>query len=297
VTSTAAAGLLRGAPRELLGSLPELALDSHKGDAGRLFTLCGSRTMPGAAILVARAAGRSGCGLVRVACLDPELLLVVPAAVPEAVLVDLMSDARALVDAGDDARVVGPGLGSTARTLDIVTLLIDAGDDAPLVLDADALNVLAEKPERLAGRTAPTVITPHPGEAARLLGRSIPRDEPGRVESARELAARSRAVTVLKGHGTVVAEPEARVWINSTGNPGMATAGSGDVLAGILGAYLAQAARARSLGAFEAACHAVWVHGRAGDLAFERVGARGLIASDLIAALPAAQGAGQGDEP
>jgi NAD(P)H-hydrate epimerase len=104
-------------------------------------------------------------------------------------------------------------------------------------------------------------------------------------------------VAVLKGRGTVVAEPAGRggrVWINATGNPGMATAGAGDVLTGILGAYLALSARAESerFGAFEAACHAVWVHGRAGDLAVTRVGRRGLVASDMIAALPAVQGAG-----
>ena len=134
------------------------------------------------------------------------------------------------------------------------------------------------------------VVTPHPGEAERLLGRKIPGDDAGRATAAKEISRRSRAICCLKGHRTVVAEGE-RVYVNETGNPGMATAGAGDVLAGILGAYLAPCAHgnAPSWTPFDAAASAVHVHGLAGDLAAAEVGRRGLVASDLIRFLPSAQ--------
>ena len=279
---------------------PELELDAHKGDAGRVLCLCGSETMPGAAILVLRAAQRAGAGLVTLACLDRSLLGVVPPQVPEAVYVDWSalpkkSGPGPLASRDDGARLAGPGLGDAPRTRDWVDRLLAADTAAPLALDADALNAVRGEPEVLAACRSDLVITPHPGEAARLLGRDVPRDEEGRREAALELSRRAGAVCCLKGHGTVVAAAAvtgsaARVRVNRTGNPGMATAGSGDVLAGVLVACLADAAREpESWSAFDAACWAVAVHGLAGDLAARELGLRGVIASDLVDRLPAAQ--------
>ena len=283
---------------------PALPRDAHKGDAGRVLCIVGSRTMPGAAILVARAAQRAGAGLVQVGCLDAALLAIVPAAAPEAVLVDLSEVVPAwgrpgpeaeerLAGRAPHARLFGCGVGDDERARAVLGALLRAGG-APLVLDADALNALDGRPERLREARAPLVLTPHPGEAARLLCREVPRDEAGRLAAARELARRSGAIVLLKGHGTLVTDGE-RVHENRTGNPGMATAGAGDVLAGVLVAYVA-AFRPRGAPAppgaswiFDATALAAHVHGLAGDLAAAELGRRGLVASDLVRFLPAAQ--------
>ena len=247
--------------------------------------------MPGAAVLCARAAQRAGAGLVAVACLDLELRAIIPAASPESILVDAAPDPLAeLRGRTDHARVVGPGLGATARTDRLVRGLLAESAEVGWVLDADALNVLAGELGVLRTRRGPMVLTPHPGEASRLLGREIPREDSGRIAAAKEIATRAGAICCLKGHRTVVADSE-RVYVNETGNPGMATAGSGDVLAGILGAYLASCFTGidPSWIPFDAAVAAVHVHGLAGDLAVEETGRRGLIASDLVRFLPAAQ--------
>lgn len=279
---------------------PPLARDAHKGEAGTVLALSGCEAMPGAALLAARAAQRGGAGLVVQGCLDANLLVLVPLAAPEAVLCDLtecwdrsgraLADARArLEERAPTAVLVGPGLGRGARTRALVTLVLELFD-VPLVFDADALNELAGAPERLRSARGPVVVTPHPGEAARLLGRPVGRAAEERAEAARELARRSGAVVCLKGAGTVVAAPDGRLEVNASGNPGMATAGAGDVLAGLVAAYLARLGpHAPGWTAFAAARAAVHVHGRAGDLAAARTGARALIASDLVAELAAAQ--------
>ncbi len=287
---------------------PELPPDAHKGDAGRLLFLCGQVTMPGAAILSMRAALRAGAGLVTLACFDAELLGVVPAAVPEAIYLDLSrtDDLKSgrlpaeLLGRADHALIAGPGLGRSERTVELVRCLVSGSGRAgtfrgPLVLDADALNVLGERPELLTDYPGPLVLTPHPGEASRLLGRAVPSDPEGRQECARELARRAGALCCLKGEGTVVTDG-VRSYVNLTGNPGMATAGAGDVLSGILGAYLASCVTLGDLGPrrvawspFDAALAAVHVHGLAGDMAAATLGRRGLIASDLVEYLPAAQ--------
>jgi len=285
----------RPAATTKLRPLPRLAADAHKGDAGRVLCVCGSRTMPGAAILAARAAQRAGAGLVAVGCLDRELFTVLPGAVPEAVLVDLSAGeghaGLALESRRPHARLVGPGIGDDARARELVRAALALEDGAPLLLDADALNALDGAPEalRLRASRSPVVITPHPGEAERLAGEPAPRDEAGRVAFASRLAERSGAIVCLKGAGTVVTDGERR-WVNPTGNPGMATAGAGDVLAGILVAYLARTADAgERFTPFDAAAAAVWVHGSAGDHAARELGERAVIASDLVAALSFAQ--------
>lgn len=280
---------------------PRLGPRAHKGDAGRVLCLAGSAGMPGAAILCARAAQRAGAGLVIAGCVDLVLSALLPPAVPEAVLVDLSdvlglrgdvrtSAVERLFARAPHAALVGPGLGNDARTRALLELVL-ASLEVPLVIDADALNVLAGAPERLRASRAPCVVTPHPGEAARLLGRLVPSDDAGRERAALELAERSGAIVCLKGHGTWVAEPEGATWRNPSGNPGMATAGAGDVLAGILVAYLALVRSLPTPGwtVAAAARAAVYVHGLAGDLAARQRGERALIASDLIAELPDAQ--------
>jgi NAD(P)H-hydrate epimerase len=272
---------------------PALRADAHKGTAGRVLTLCGSREMPGAAVLVARGAIRAGAGLVTAGCLDVNLLGVLPVAVPEVVLNDLsrLSDLPFLLETGGfHAVVAGPGTGTGARGAELARHLVHAGLTCPLVLDADALNNLADEPEAMRDHNGPLVITPHPGEARRLLGRDVPKEEAGRVECARELAERTGAIVCLKGAGTVVAHGT-NVYVNDTGNAGMATAGAGDVLAGVLGAYLALCSTGEhpDWTPLDAACSAVRAHGFAGDLAAAHLGQRAVVASDLVTWLAGAQ--------
>ncbi len=272
--------------------LPPLAQDAHKGTAGRILCLAGSETMPGAAILVVRAAQRAGAGLVTLATFDRSIITSTSIAAPEAVYLDL-SRSKDLV-AGrlptqlngrdDDVRLAGPGLGKGGRTDELMRRLIADDFDGPLVLDADGLNVIREFPEILPEARCQLVVTPHPGEAARLLGcERLPADEAGRIDCALRIASSTSSICVLKGHGTVVTDGE-RVFVSSTGNPGMATAGSGDVLTGVVAAYLASCRRqeCEEWGHFEAVCSAVHVHGLAGDLAAEQEGQRGMIASSLL---------------
>ncbi len=272
---------------------PELPDDAHKGDAGRVLVVCGSATMPGAALLVARAAQRAGAGLVTVLATCDELARALPIAAPEAVMLRPKSTANfsfELAQRGDHAIVAGCGLGTDDEAKQLLQVLLGRAPAIPLVLDADALNLLQDAPEKLKSRAGPVVLTPHPGEAARLLGREIPRDAAGREAAALELAQKSGAIVCLKGKGTVVTDGRF-VYMNDTGNSGMATAGAGDVLAGIVGAYAALCAT----GAFpnwtvlDAACAAVRAHGLAGDFAASHLGKRAVIASDLIQWLAQAQ--------
>ena len=253
--------------------------------------------MPGAAILAVRAATRAGAGLVSLAALDLELLALVPIAVPEAVLLDWSAQeltrssiAERLAVREDHARLAGCGLGQSERSRQVLAALVSDKFAGPLVLDADALNALGGEPERLQRRVGFTVLTPHQGEASRLLGREIQGDENGRIAAALELARKSGATVVLKGQRSVIASGTS-VFVNTSGNPGMASAGSGDVLAGIAVAYLAASAAVprADFTALDALRAAVYVHGQAGDLAAAQLGQRALIASDLIDYLPAAQ--------
>ena len=246
--------------------------DAHKGDFGRVLVVAGSATMLGAAVLCARAVLRAGAGLARVA-LPADLCGLLPLAVPEATTCDRRR-ATLMTHLGESAAVVvGPGLTATAATRSLVESVLEL-TRAPIVLDADALNVVAPLAVPMATQ-APVVMTPHPGEAARLLEISTDDVQGDRPAAAAALAQRSGAVIVLKGAGTLVCDG-ARLFQNRTGNPGMATAGSGDVLSGVLGALLA-----RGLAPFEAACLAVHVHGAAGDRARAARGVEALIASDI----------------
>ena len=241
----------------------------HKGDCGRILIVAGSHGMAGAAILAATAALRTGSGLVQVA-IPKELFPIVQVGIPEATCLE--RDLRNLDLSLYDAIAVGPGLGQSDESIDAVKYLL-ANYDGKMVLDADGLNILAyNNLFDLIKNKENIVITPHMGEARRLLG--YLKEE--RKETAIELYNKTKAITVLKGHATVVATDNEKTYINTTGNPGMATAGSGDVLTGIITSLLGQGKSAK-----EAALAGVFVHGLAGDLAAETVGEYGLIAGDI----------------
>lgn len=267
---------------DVAGLIPAIDPGDHKGRRGNLLVIAGSPGKRGAGRLCAWAGLRSGAGLVTVAgagARDAEI------AVPDPVMSQLIDvDARPAelapeIVAGRDAIAIGPGVPTGDWGRQLVLEILGAAR-VPVVVDADGLNHLAGALETIAALEVPVVLTPHPGEAARLLGSSAADVQRDRLGAARELASRSRAVCVLKGARTVIAEPGGFAAINPTGNPGMATAGSGDVLTGVIGALLAQ-----GLPAAGAARLGVFVHGLAGDVAAETLGARAVTASDIAEAL------------
>lgn len=266
---------------------------SDKYGAGAVLVVAGSPGLTGAACLAARATLRAGAGLTVVAApaavqpaIAAQLLEVMCAPVPDidGALAPASVD-EVLRQAGRTAAVaVGPGLGRHPATTDAVARIL-AGIDLPVVLDADGLWHAAQAPEMLTRRHAPTVITPHTGEAARLLGVERAEVDAGRLEAARTLAARTGAVVVLKGAGTITADPGGTVVVNATGAPALATAGTGDVLTGVIAALLA-----KGMPPLQAAAAGVAVHGHAGEACAH---GDGTIASDIIDALPAAIRAGE----
>lgn len=260
--------------------------DTHKGTYGHLLVIAGSPQMSGAGLLASKAALRSGCGLVTWA-VDHDLLQSLVGQVPEVMLLGLAgpwTQPGTIADLigqmhGRQAAVIGPGLGRFAGDVDWLRALWE-GTDIPLVLDADALNMLADADDLTAWRKrkGAVILTPHPGEMARLSKLATAQVQANRIETARQLADLLRVHIVLKGAGTVIATPDGVTYVNPTGNPGMATGGSGDVLAGMIGSLLAQ-----GLDADRAACLGVWLHGAAGDrAAAKRNQPYSLIASDLI---------------
>jgi NAD(P)H-hydrate epimerase len=275
-------------PIEPVLALPALAprpQDSNKGSFGRVLVVAGSRGMSGAAILCAGAALRAGAGLVYLAT-PADIGPIVAAANPCYLTAPLPEDSegrfsgaalRPLLELahGKDVVALGPGLGRSDDLAGLVAGLL-AQVPAPLVLDADGLNALGPGADALRGRSAPTILTPHPGEFARLLGVEIGVIQAQRLELAVRFAAEQSVVLVLKGHGTIVTDGR-RAYVNTTGNPGMATGGTGDVLTGMIAALLGQ-----GLAPFEAAQLGVHVHGLAGDLARDELGEVSVIASDLL---------------
>jgi NAD(P)H-hydrate epimerase len=285
---------------QMITAIPRVPLrprDAHKGTFGRVVIVAGSAGMSGAAALAGMGALRGGAGLVQVAVPAPAAAIVaghhpcyMVAAMPAdddgllagvalAPLLKLVEDASAVA--------AGPGLGRSDGIAAVVRGLCDQAA-CPLLLDADALNVLGPWPGAWKGRTAPTVLTPHPGEFARLTGSDTASVQSARLERAREFVVRVGGVLLLKGAGTVVTDGT-RGYVNTTGNPGMATGGSGDVLSGLIAALLA-----RGMPAFDAACLGAYLHGRAGVIVAARHGEDGLIATDILAALPEAFRSGNG---
>ncbi len=275
--------------------LPARHPGAHKGTFGHLLAVTGSRGKGGASVLLGRAALRTGTGLCTLAVpasLRPEVAVQQPELMTEPLPEDaggrLNREAVGAVLSlaqRKQALAVGPGLGAGGE---LTGMILDLAGSCllPLVLDADGLNALSRSrkgAEELKDRKATTILTPHPKEAARLLQEEVPTILADRLAAARELSDRSGSIVVLKGKNTIMAEPSGRTAFNSTGNPGMATAGTGDALTGMIGGFLAC-----GLDSWPAAVLGVYVHGAAGDIAAEKVGGDGMIASDLIQAIPRA---------
>ncbi len=271
--------------------LPPRAADSHKGTFGRVLVVAGSRGMSGAAVLCGSAALRGGAGLVQVA-VPREILPIVAAANPCYLTAPLPQDENGrldipaqvdLLELAKPANVMalGPGLGQSKAVTNLVVETM-AAVGVPLVLDADGLNAIQQDPGCLRRRTAATVLTPHPAEFARLAGVSVEEVQEKREDRAVRFAMEHSVVVVLKGAQTVITDGR-RVYVNTTGNPGMATGGTGDVLTGLIAALMAQ-----GLEAFAAAQLGVHLHGLAGDHARDEMGEVSLVATDLLDYLPRA---------
>ena len=264
-----------GTPALFAAQLAPRRQNSHKGQFGDVAVIGGAHGMAGAAVLAARGALYAGAGRVFAAMIGPALAF-------DALQPEIMFRSAHDVEIAGRVLVLGPGMGGAMEAMRALGAGIDGA--APVVIDADGLNLVAastDLQERVTRRQAGTIVTPHPLEAARLLGISPAEVQADRLGAARSLARRLQAVVVLKGSGSVIARPEGDVAINPTGNPGLATGGSGDVLAGVCGALLAQ-----GWPAWEAAIGAVWMHGAAADQLVERgIGPVGLTAGELPAAL------------
>jgi hydroxyethylthiazole kinase-like uncharacterized protein yjeF len=263
--------------------------DSHKGTFGHVLLVAGSEDKPGAAALAARGALRGGAGLVSVAA-RPGALEDILRHAPEIMGVPLPGSGPLTLDdlspleaalAGKAALLVGPGIPRGDETGGLVTRLLEVAP-CPVVLDADALNAIAGRPGVLPRARHELVVTPHPGEMARLTGLDTGQVQLDRIGVARHFAAEQNCVVVLKGAATIIAAPDGQVAISPSGNPGLATGGTGDVLAGLLASQLAQ-----RLPAMQAASVAVYVHGRAADLQVKLRGERGLVASDVAEGIAA----------
>ena len=264
--------------------------DAHKGTMGTLLSICGCYGMAGACLLSSKAALRSGVGLLKCA-LPKSIYPIAAAGIWESVYLPLeetpdgktaAANLPFLRDQAADAVLIGCGMSVCNDTRALVRGFLEACDK-PLLLDADALNCLADDPSVLRRVKAPVIITPHPAEMGRLLGVSAGEVNADREMTAKRFAADYGVIVVLKGAGTVTAAPDGRAVINTTGNSGMATGGSGDVLAGICASLLAQGGEA-----FDSAAAAVYLHGLAGDLAAARLGKISMLPTDLLDALPQA---------
>ena len=278
---------------QVVKSIPELEprkADAHKGDFGRVCIIAGSVGMSGAAALAGRAALRAGAGLVRVAVAE-SILPIVAAIEPSFTTIRLPQDSAGRISAKamsiilsaveeNDCVAFGPGVGVSGALHSILQTLLEL-QDLRLVIDADGLNNLSaikHWPDKL---KAKLVLTPHPGEIKRLWKALFREQLPNqRQDQAVRLAQETRTIVALKGAGTIVTDGQ-KVYVNKTGNPGMATAGSGDVLTGVIAALVGQ-----GLGSFDAAVLGVYIHGLAGDIAAERIGQVSLTATDIIDSLP-----------
>lgn len=280
-------GLFLVEEADAIARLAPRKADTHKGSYGHVLVVAGSRGKTGAAALAAIAALRAGAGLVTVAT-RPDALASVQAHAPELMGVELPAggalgagDLDALLAAADgkDALVIGPGIPRDEGTTELLGQLLEKLE-IPWVIDADGLNALAGRLDLLKSAKGRVVLTPHPGEMARLSGKGTADVQKARLETARDLATRYGVAVALKGARTVLALPDGRAFINPTGNPGMATGGTGDVLSGVCGGLAAQ-----GLSIEDAALVAIFAHGLAGDLAARRTGQLGLMASDLLSGL------------
>jgi NAD(P)H-hydrate epimerase len=273
--------------------LPERPPDGHKGTFGKLLVLAGSFGMTGAAALAGKSAYRAGCGLVKVAC-PRAVLPIIASLVAEltshplpdvakrgALAIRGLGEIRQLLEE-HDAVAIGPGIGRHRETVELIHRLVRKLD-VPAVIDADGLNAFEEHSGLIGDRVDATdlVLTPHPGEFKRLTGEMPPEEIHARIETVLQWAKQFRAVLVLKGSPTVVGTPDGRAYVNPTGNNGLGCGGTGDVLTGTIGSFLAQ-----GMSAEDAAVCAVFVHGLAGDLAADDLTQRAMISGDLVDYLP-----------
>lgn len=268
---------------KLKDMLPVIDVSAHKGSTGTLTMVCGSYGMAGASQMCLQGALRSGTGLVR--CVIPnEIYPIISSNAPQAVyapysdenVISVVNDAMRITK----AIVTGCGLGNNSKTKEIVEHIIN-NSTVPIVLDADAVNIVAENIDILKKASVPVIITPHPREMARLLDTTTDVIQNNRLAIAVEFAKRYNVIVVLKGAYTVIANPEGKSLINPTGNKGMAKAGSGDVLAGIIGSFISQ-----GMSPFNATVSGVYCHGYAGDLAEEKLGYLSMNSLDIIDMLP-----------
>jgi len=280
---------MTGIPRGLLAAR---APETHKGDVGRLFILAGSVGLSGAAALCTNGALRVGAGLVTLGLpkslhapmvqkLTEAMFKVLPETKEGSLSAQGVAEILSVAERMD-AVAIGPGLSEHPQTKELVRQLVPR-IVKPLVIDADGLNALADDPGILKKRTLPCVVTPHPGEMGRLIRQSADEVQSDRARTATAFAKRYNVITVLKGHGTVVASFDGALYVNDTGNPGMASGGFGDVLTGMIAGLLGQ-----KLSLFDAAQLGVYLHGLAGDLASNERGKVGLLASDLLDKIPLA---------
>lgn len=266
--------------------------DANKGTLGSLLCICGCYGMAGAAIMAGKAALRCGLGLLKTA-LPKSIYPIAAGTIFESVFfpLDETSDGKISTSNIDfllceaeksSAVLIGCGLSVCDDTEELVNSFIE-NCTKPLVLDADALNCVAKNTDILKKAKAPVIITPHPGEMARLVKSTPKAVNENRAEITADFAKEYGVVTVLKGSGTIIASPDGKILINRTGNSGMATGGSGDVLAGMTGSLLAQGANV-----FDAASAAVYLHGLSGDIAAEKLGKISMLPTDLIDEIPQA---------
>lgn len=272
------------AHEDVMCILPERSAQSHKGDYGKILLLCGSRGYTGAPALAAMGALRSGAGLVYLGV--PESIYEIEAGkLLEPVIIPLPDQNGMFSDLSIqqirnripqmDAVLVGPGMGQSEGTF-CITEYILKHFNGPVVLDADGINVIRSHKDILRGRTGSTVLTPHEGEFVRFTGNKIA----NRIDDAVRVSSEYGVITVLKGHHTVITDGK-ELYINPTGNPGMAVGGSGDVLAGILTALIGQ-----KIPPLMAAACAAWLHGSAGDICASEIGQYGMLPSDMLNVLP-----------
>ena len=278
--------------------MPPRPPSSHKGSYGRVLVVAGSTGMTGAAALASEAALRAGAGLVTLATpkhlnpilegLLPEVMtLPLPETDAGSLSVSATSTILEFAVKTKSILAIGPGLSQHPETVSFVHQLIrenrEQGLDLRMVIDADGLNALAQVRETLSLLNSDAVLTPHPGEMARLTSISVPVLEKDRISTAQQFASKYGVTLVFKGAPTVTSTPNGNLWVNSTGNPGMATGGMGDVLTGIIAGLMAQGIPSEN-----AAALGVYLHGLAGDIVAERLGRHGLIASDVLKAVPRA---------
>ncbi|MBI5144171.1 MAG: NAD(P)H-hydrate dehydratase [Candidatus Omnitrophica bacterium] len=276
--------------QEILANFPKRSPDSHKGDFGHVLVIAGSSGYTGAAYLTSQAAIRSGSGLVTLA-IGKSLYQVMATKLTEVMVrvffetkdysLSLLAE-RDLVNFGErcDAIAIGPGISQNKETQNLIRNLVTKFTK-PIILDADGINAFAGHLDMLKKAQAQLILTPHPGEMARLVAKDIEEVKKDRNDIALKFANEYNTVLVLKGHNTIVANPKGEFYINETGNPGMATGGVGDILTGIIASFVGQ-----GLDAYTASVLGVYFHGLAGDLALKEKGALSLIATDLLNKLP-----------